>query len=124
MPAQSAKPRAPKPPQPGVLMSRIRQLAAAGAYGYSQHAFDRAVERTVKSTIEATRRGGISRCPCLRQSFQRHRPSMQRYEHDGAGIKYQAGMAAAAAMMFILTRLAQCRYLSLRQLGGDGASAC
>jgi Domain of unknown function (DUF4258) len=47
MPAPRIKPKASKPPQPGVLMARIRQLAAAGAYAYSQHAFDRAVERGI-----------------------------------------------------------------------------
>ena len=66
-----------KPPHPGSLMATIRQLAAAGAYSFSRHAFDeRMVERgfdiddvlqivdegSIEGPIAAGRREGEWRC--------------------------------------------------------------
>jgi hypothetical protein len=66
-----------KPPHPGDLMATIRRVAAAGAYSFSQHAFDeRMVERgfdiddvlkimalgNIEGPITAGRREGEWRC--------------------------------------------------------------
>jgi hypothetical protein len=43
----SRPPKASKPPHPGLLRARIRDLAAAGAYSYRLHAFERREERDI-----------------------------------------------------------------------------
>jgi hypothetical protein len=59
-PAASA-PTHSKPPHPGALMARIRELARQGAYSWGDHVFDRSDEREIdiSDAIEVLRLGEI-----------------------------------------------------------------
>jgi len=50
-----------KPPHPGVLMARIRDLAKQGAYSWGDHVFDRCEEREIdiNDALEVLKLGEI-----------------------------------------------------------------
>jgi hypothetical protein len=50
-----------KPPHPGVLAKRIRELEAAGAYSFGKHVFERKGQRdiTIQDAAEVLRLGEI-----------------------------------------------------------------
>jgi hypothetical protein len=43
-------PPQPKPPHPGKLMARIRELAKSGAYSWGDHVFERSGQRDIDVT--------------------------------------------------------------------------
>jgi len=57
----SVTPMPRKPPHPGVLMARIRELAKQGAYSLGLHVFDRRDERgiDIPDAVEVCRVGEI-----------------------------------------------------------------
>ena len=61
MSATDATPMPRKPPHPGVLMARIRKLAASGAYSYGPHVFERRDERSIdiNDALDVLRLGEI-----------------------------------------------------------------
>lgn len=59
--APNVTPMPRKPPHPGVVMARIRKLAAAGAYRYGPHVFQRRHERSIdiNDALDVLRLGEI-----------------------------------------------------------------
>jgi hypothetical protein len=61
MPAPNVTPMPQKPPHPGVLMARIRKLAAQGAYSFGSHVFERRRQRNIdiNDALDVLRLGEI-----------------------------------------------------------------
>ncbi len=62
MTATEVTPLPRKPPHPGVLMARIRELASQGSYSWGPHVFDRKGERDIDipDVLEVIRLGEIA----------------------------------------------------------------